>query len=186
MTTTPYELIRSRRKTISLEVRDGRAIVRAPLRESKRRIDAFVSAHEEWLRDKLQKSADAASLAESEGTLSEAEINALMDNALEYIPLRTKAIAEELGVTYGKITIGCYKTKWGSCSPNGNLSFNCLLMLTPLEVIDSIVVHELCHRKEMNHSKRFYDAVYAARPDYDRSHKWLRDNGDVLMRRAWR
>ncbi|MBR4241372.1 MAG: M48 family metallopeptidase, partial [Eubacterium sp.] len=74
-------------------------------------------------------------------------------------------------------------TKWGSCSSKGNLNFNCLLMLTPPEVIDSVVVHELCHRKEMNHSKRFYDEVLRVYPDYKKWNKWLKDNGSAIMNR---
>lgn len=73
--------------------------------------------------------------------------------------------------------------KWGSCSSKGNLNFNCLLMLTPQKVIDSVVVHELCHRKEMNHSDKFYAEVLRVFPEYWTWDKWLKDNGDMLMKR---
>ena len=80
----------------------------------------------------------------------------LASKALDYIPGRVKYYADIIGVTYGKITIRNQKTRWGSCSSKGNLNFNCLLMLMPPEVIDYVVVHELCHRKQMNHSKAFW------------------------------
>ena len=82
------------------------------------------------------------------------------------IPERVRYYAPKVGVDYCSITIRCQKFRWGSCSGRGNLSFNCLLMLTPPEVIDSVVVHELCHRKEMNHSAAFYAHVLRVFPEY--------------------
>ena len=111
------------------------------------------------------------------------QIQELAEKALNYIPGRVAFYAPEVGVNYGKITIRNQKTRWGSCSSKGNLNFNCLLMLTPPEVIDSVVVHELCHRKEMNHSKRFYAEVLRVYPDYHKWHKWLEAHGDEIMRR---
>ncbi len=80
----------------------------------------------------------------------------------------------------GNDAIRSQRTKWGSCSAKGNLSFNCLLMLAPPEFLDSIVVHELCHRKEMNHSKRFYAEVLRVFPEYRKWNKWLKENGWLL------
>ena len=100
------------------------------------------------------------------------------------IPQRAAYYAQRIGVSYGKITIRCQKTRWGSCSSKGNLSFNCLLMLTPPEVLDSVVVHELCHRKFMNHSQQFYQEVLKAYPEYRKWNRWLKKNGVVLLRRA--
>lgn len=111
------------------------------------------------------------------------EIRSLADQALKVIPERVRYYAPLIGVTYGRITIRNQRTKWGSCSAQGNLNFNCLLMLTPQEVLDSVVVHELCHRKEMNHSERFYAEVLRVFPDYKKWDKWLKDNGPVLMQR---
>ena len=115
--------------------------------------------------------------------LSMAEIRELADQALKVIPERVKYYAEKVGVTYGRITIRNQRSRWGSCSSKGNLNFNCLLMLTPPEVIDSVVVHELCHRKELNHSDRFYAEVLRVFPDYWKWDKWLKDNGNMLMMR---
>ena len=80
-------------------------------------------------------------------------MKALADQAVKTIPERVRYYAPLIGVTYGKITIRNQRTRWGSCSSKGNLNFNCLLMLAPPEALDSVVVYELCHRKEMNHSK---------------------------------
>ncbi len=111
------------------------------------------------------------------------ELHALTEKALTCIPERVKFYAPQIGVTYGRITIRNQKTRWGSCSAKGNLNFNCLLMLTPPEVIDSVVVHELCHRKEMNHSNRFYAEVLRILPDYWKWHGWLKEHGEAIMRR---
>lgn len=98
------------------------------------------------------------------------------------IPPRVELYAKALNVDYGKITIRNQKTRWASCSSKRNLSFNCLLMLAPKEVLDSVIVHEICHCKEMNHSERFYSLVLSIFPDYYIHHQWLKDNGGRLLR----
>lgn len=168
---------------MALEVRGGDVIVRAPNRYPQKKIDEFVAAHDAWLKDKLAKSAAQSKTAEQMGFLSEGDLKLLAEKARAYIPQRAAIFAKEIGVTYGTITIRCQRTKWGSCSGKGNLNFNCLLMLTPPEVIDCVVAHELCHRKEMNHSARFYAEVRRAFPEYDKWQKWLKDNGGAILRR---
>ena len=111
------------------------------------------------------------------------ELQVLAEKAVRVIPERVRYYAPIIGVDYGRITIRSQKTRWGSCSSKGNLNFNCLLMLTPLEVIDSVVVHELCHRKYMNHSKDFYAEVERVFPDYQKWNKWLKENGLSLIKR---
>ena len=86
-------------------------------------------------------------------------------------------------MTYGRITIRAQHTRWGSCSSKGNLNFNCLLMLAPPEVLESVVVHELCHRIEMNHGPRLYAAVYRVFPEYDKCNRWLKAHGAALQAR---
>ena len=115
--------------------------------------------------------------------LTEAEIKQLANKALEYIPARVAYFAPIVGVDYGRITIRNQRTRWGSCSSKGNLNFNCLLILTPPEVIDYVVVHELCHRREMNHSTRFWNEVEKVLPDYKVAKKWLKENGAGVMQR---
>lgn len=117
------------------------------------------------------------------GRLSMEELRTLAQQAVKVIPERVAYYASRVGVTYGRITIRNQKSRWGSCSSKGNLNFNCLLMLAPMEVIDSVVVHELCHRLEMNHSKRFYEHVLRVYPEYYRYHAWLKEHGSDIMRR---
>lgn len=137
-------------------------IVRAPKRATEKDIEQF----------KISKAENEARGIKS---LTSDEIRKLADEALEYIPERVEHFAKIVGVDYGRITIRNQKTRWGSCSSKGNLNFNCLLMLTPPEVIDYVVVHELCHRKEMNHSKAFWNEVEKVIPDYKRWVKWLKE-----------
>ena len=103
--------------------------------------------------------------------------------AKEYFPKRVEYYHALTGGHYTKITIRDQKTRWGSCSARGNLNFNCLLMLAPPEVLDYVIVHELCHRKEMNHSPRFWSEVAKVIPDYKNHEKWLKTEGGRLMRR---
>ena len=113
--------------------------------------------------------------------LTQQELDALKREAKLLIPGRVRYYAAKLGITYGRVAIRAQRSRWGSCSSKGNLNFNCLLMLCPPEVIDSVVVHELCHRKELNHSKAFWALVYEAMPDYKTWDKWLRDHGRELI-----
>ena len=178
-----YKVIRSNRKTLALQIRDGSVIVRAPYLMSDPDIQKFVLKNADWVRKSLKKENDRKEQLKEVEPLSMDDIQKLADNALKVIPERVVYYAPKVGVTYGRITIRNQKTRWGSCSSKGNLNFNCLLMLTPPEVIDSVVVHELCHRKEMNHSKKFYDEVLRVYPEYNKWDKWLKDNGGVLMTR---
>jgi predicted metal-dependent hydrolase len=88
--------------------------------------------------------------------------------------------AESLGVVYGKIGIRDPRTRWGSCSSRRNLSFSWRLVLAPLEVLEYVVVHELCHLRELNHSKRFYRLLDEARPGWREQAAWLREYGHEL------
>ena len=180
-----YKLIKSRRKTISLEVREEGLIVRAPNRITKKEADDFVRRHEAWIEKQREKLALRKAQKEQQPKLTEAQLHELAQKAAEYIPARVRYYAARMGARYGRITLRCQKTRWGSCSTKKNLNFNILLMLAPPEVIDSVVVHELCHLWEMNHSKRFYERLYAAYPDYDRCNRWLKENGALLMARAF-
>ncbi len=181
-----YEIIRSRRRTLGIEVRPDGLVVRAPLRAGRREIESFVAKNEAWIEKHLRLAKEKqAELAEIE-PLTQAEIAELAKRAKEVIPQRVAYYAPLVGVTYGKITIRKQHSRWGSCSVKGNLNFNCLLMLAPPEVLDSVVVHELCHRKQMNHSKAFYTEVLRVYPDYYKWHKWLKINGDALQRKLGR
>ena len=173
-----YHLIRSNRKTIAIQIRpDGEVIVRAPKRMSAAAIERFVAGKRDWIEKHLAK--QTAALPK----FSDGEIHGLAQQAKTVIPERAAYFAPMVGVTYGKITIRNQHTRWGSCSGRGNLNFNCLLMLMPDDVREYVVVHELCHRKEMNHSARFWAEVERVLPGYRESRRWLKDSGGGLIGR---
>ena len=178
-----YRLIRSARKTLALEVRNGELIVRAPMRATQAEIDRMLREKRSWIEKHLQKSQERKESVSGIVPLTGEELRELGQRAVEYIPERVRLYAAKLGVSPRKITIRNQRTRWGSCSANGGLNFNCILMLTPPEVIDSVVVHELCHMLEMNHSSRFYEKVYSVYPEYDRWHGWLKEHQAELMAR---
>lgn len=179
-----YQIIRSDRRTLSLIVRRGEVLVRAPYRQSEDSIVRFVEAHAGWVLQKLSDALERENAAKEVRPLSPAELRKLHARAVAYIPGRVACYAPIVGVTYGKITFRIYKSKWGSCKADGSLAFNILLMLTPDEIIDSVIVHELCHRLEMNHSDRFYRQVYRVCPDYDERYRWLKNHRDEIMAQA--
>ncbi len=178
------EIIRSKRKTLALQIADdGHLVVRAPMRCPNRDIALFIEKSEKWIKTHAAKVIQRSRELEQLEPFTEQDIRNMAQQAIEVIPKRVKLYAEKLGVTYGRITIRNQKTKWGSCTSKGNLNFNCLLMAAPSEVLDSVVVHELCHRLHMNHSKEFYAEIYRIFPDYDKWNKWLKDNGGLLIAR---
>jgi predicted metal-dependent hydrolase len=101
-------------------------------------------------------------------------------NAKELITARVKHWAAILNLEYGRVFVKDQRTLWGSCSGRKNLNFNWRLAAAPVEALDYVVIHELCHLREMNHSKRFWDLVRAACPDYKVQRRWLRDNCALL------
>jgi len=179
-------IIRSNRKTISIRINpDLTVTVRAPKRASRDDIERILIEKKSWIIKHIEKLKEAKSSFQTAETelLTKEAVRGLAQEALNYIPGRVAFFAKQMGVSYGRITIRNQKTRWGSCSSKGNLNFNCLLMLATPEVIDYVVVHELCHRKEMNHSKAFWDEVEKIVPDYKKHVKWLKNEGSVLMMR---
>ena len=175
-----YELIRSRRKSLAVEVKgDGRVIVRAPLWMSRLAVRAFVEHSRAWI-EKRQREIAARPPSEK---LTEEKLRLLVRQARQQITRSAEYYAPLVGVDYERIAIRKQRTKWGSCSSKGNLNFNCLLALAPPDVLDYVVVHELCHRKEMNHSARFWAEVRRVLPEYQASRRWLRENGAALLDR---
>ena len=102
-------------------------------------------------------------------------------SALDYLPSRVAKLAVLHGFRYGAVRIKNQKTRWGSCSAKGNLNFNLRLMMAPPAAIDYIILHELCHLRELNHSPRFWQQVQSVCPDYETWKRWFKANGRQLV-----
>lgn len=177
------KILYSKRKSIAIELRMEEILVRAPKGMSYAEINAFLNEKRVWIEKHLVKIQEQKKVLEELSPFTEEEIRRLADQALILIPEKVKKYAPIVGVDYGRITIRNQRSRWGSCSSKGNLNFNCLLMLFPEEVIDYVVVHELCHRIHMNHSAKFYAEVARVLPEYRKWQKWLKDNGGVYLSR---
>ena len=172
----------SNRKTIAFEIKEaGVLTVRAPFYMTRGEILTEISRHQAWIDSHMEKAAYQEQ--ETSTKFSQKEIRQMADAAAGLIPPKVERYAQLLGVSYGRITIRSQRTRWGSCSSKGNLNFNCLLTQVPEQVMDYVIVHELCHRIEMNHSKQFWKLVEQMMPDYKTRRKWLKDNGNFLIQK---
>lgn len=174
-------IIYSNRKTIAIEVNMDGILVRAPRGMSRREIKAFLNEKRSWIEKHLGEMQARKHALEQLQPFTVEEMKTLAQKARVIIPERVKKYAPIVGVNYGRITIRNQRSRWGSCSGKGNLNFNCLLVLFPDEVIDYVVIHELCHRKHMNHSAEFYAEVERVFPEYRRCRKWLKENGGLYL-----
>lgn len=183
-----YKLIRSSRRTISIQIKpDGTVTVRAPRRCSRAVVDGLVREKQDWIRRKQREMKMRSQAQEEESRRQkpwgDADYRKARELACAVFDQKAALYAGIMDVTYGRITVRDQKTRWGSCSGKGNLSFNWRLVLAPEEVLDYVVVHELAHRLEMNHSSRFWAVVESVLPDYQKQRLWLKQNGDSLMMR---
>ena len=181
------KVIRSKRKTAAIQVMaQGNVVVRVPMLMDDADIMEMVRRNADWIRRQKKRLESKRQLEEKEVIkLTDREKKMLADKAKNVFKEKVARAAKKVQVSYGRVTIRMQKTRWGSCSYEGNLNFNCLLMLAPEEVQDYVVFHELCHRKQMNHSKEFWSEVEKVCPDYKKQKKWLKDHGDEIMRRAF-
>lgn len=171
-----YELKRSKRKTISVEItRDLKIIVRAPSRMKLSDIEAFLESKREWIESHYNKLSEA--MQKDIVKLRESEMDELRKSAKRIVLPRVEYYASLMGVSYNRIAIRLQKTRFGSCSGKGNLNFNALIALMPSEIVDYVIVHELAHIKEMNHSAAFWNEVGTYIPDYKKRRDWLKENG---------
>ena len=174
-----YQWIRSRRKTIAIQIdRNGQVILRTPYGITKRQAEKFLDEKKDWILKNIRQVENRKT---DQIMISEEQRREGIERAKRIFPERTAYFALRMGVDYGRITIREQKTRWGSCSSKGNLNFNCLLMLAPPEVLDYVVVHELCHRKQMNHSKAFWLEVEKVLPNYKEVRKWLKEEGSQMI-----
>ena len=181
-----WTVLRQRRKTVVLRaVAPDRIEVRVPMYMPEAGIRALLRDKSAIIQRLLSQAQARAGQAAEQGRLTEQDIRRLARQATAVLPGRLRHFAPLVGVSYGKVSVRCQKTRWGSCSAQGNLSFNCLLAAAPPEVLDYVVVHELCHRLEMNHSPRFWAEVARVLPGYEQPLRWFKPEGTVLMERCW-
>ena len=175
----PYQIIKSDRKTIAIQIKpDGQVVVRCPKRMRIEEARRFTESKADWIEKHLAKRPP-----QDVAKYTPKEIEQLREQARKLVTERVRYFAPIIGVSYGQIAIRTQHTRWGSCSGKGNLNFNCLLALVPPEVLDYVVVHELCHRKELNHSERFWRQVERILPDYKVRKVWLKNKGTGLIAR---
>ncbi|MCR4691677.1 MAG: M48 family metallopeptidase [Lachnospiraceae bacterium] len=187
----PCYLKRTRRKTYGVVVdKDARVELRMPLRGSRKKALEMAEEWREWILEK--RKIQLVHLCERQKLIEEGEKRFSPQSreqiekkyrkaAREYITARVAYYTNILGVHCNSIRIAEQKTRWGSCSGNGTLSFHWKLMFAPRQVLDYVIVHEVCHLKEMNHSKRFWAWVSFLMPGYEENRKWLKDHGEQLQ-----
>lgn len=159
-----YQVIRSRRRTLALEVtRDGRVLVRSPQSATETEVVWFVEAHREWLRRALARQAERR---QRHPEPTEEEAAELRRKAQAILPGKVAQYAAKMGVTPTAVHITSARTRFGSCSGRNSLSFSWRLMQYPEAAVDYVVVHELAHIRHHNHSAAFYAFVEEILPDY--------------------
>lgn len=172
-----YRVVRSNRRTVAIQITpSGEVVVRCPRHMPIRTVESFVASKTDWIEKHLIRKVSAEPMPPE-------QVKAFAAAAKADFPARVARFAANMGVEYGRITVRAQRSRWGSCSGKGNLNFNCLLMLAPETVRDYVVVHELCHRRQMNHSSQFWAEVERVLPDYRESRKWLKNNGPALIAR---
>ena len=147
-----------------------------PQGTSRAGVERLLAEKRPWIEDQRRRqvprlSLDPAAVGESQAR----------STARRLVSTVAREEAPRIGVEYRRIRIGGQRTLWGSCSSRGTLSFNWRLVLAPSEVLDYVVVHELCHLRVPNHSRHFWALVERHRPDWRRQRDWLRDHGPELL-----
>ncbi len=167
-----YELeLNPRARGLGLRLyRDGRLVVVAPRDAGTRRVEAFLMEKQDWiLRKRALFAKKSAQIQKLVGTYEEYKLM-----ALELATSRLQHFNRSYGLTYKRVTIKQQKTRWGSCSQEKNLNFHYRIALIPPELADYLVVHELCHLGQMNHSDAFWTLVEKTIPDYKERRKQLK------------
>ena len=166
-----FTIIRSKRRTIAISVKSGKVILRAPMKLSDDEAKKIILTHQNWIEKKLEKSKTKAPIDEA---VDDKKANELRKLAREYFKEKTEYYSGIMNLKPSRIAITGARTRFGSCSSKGNLSFSYLLMLYPEAAREYVVVHELAHLSEMNHSKRFYAIIEKYMPDYKERKKLLK------------
>lgn len=160
-----FKLVRSKRKTIALSItREASIVVRAPIRTPLSYIARMVEKKSSWIEKGIRKMRAFPPPTKRRNTKQ--EYLKFKETARLLVHARIGELNKYYGFRYGKISIRNQKSRWGSCSKNGNLSFNYRIALLPPALADYLLVHELCHLREMNHSPRFWALVEKTIPHY--------------------
>ena len=168
-----YELIKSSRKTLAAEIKQGRLIIRAPHQAADDDIRRFIQKNRQWIETHLAKSRSREAAAESIPKLTPEELHNLAQQALKVIPARAAYYAPLIGVTYGRITIRNQTSRWGSCSSRGHIRIHWNAVFVTKAEREYLYTHEAAHLTEMNHSSRFWQLVEVHCPDYKRARAML-------------
>lgn len=175
ITKNEYELVRTSRRSISIEIkRGGKVVVRAPMKTPIQLIEEFVTSKADWIDKHRKISLEKGSFPCFEN-YTEADIAQLKITAKNVIPELVRKYGEIIGVTPSAVKINRAQKRFGSCSGKNSLNFSCFLMLYPMEAIEYVVVHELCHIREHNHSARFYKQIERVMPDYRLRERLLKE-----------
>ena len=173
--TIASKTIRSKRRSLALQVdEDGALIVRAPKNLSASAIEAFIREKQAWIERKVRLMAERAKTAPK--VFSSTEEKEMRRLAKDAFIERCCHYAAKMKVSFGKIRLSSAKRRWGSCTARGDLNFHWRLVLAPPEILDYVVVHELTHLVERNHSPRFWAKVESQFPAYKTAKKWLKEN----------
>lgn len=170
-------VIRSARKSLGLEVRDVNTVLaRIPTRVSDRELKAFVENHRSWILEKTEVMAEREEKRKSTPA-PPPELLSKTDRMKIQLKIgkRVRHYCEAMGVTVGYVTVKNQKTRWGSCSAKGNVNFNYQLAFLPDELLDYVVIHELAHRRHMDHSMAFWAEVEKYCPDYRERRERLKE-----------
>jgi len=167
-----YEIIRSARKTVGLEVtREGKLLVRAPYGVSGKEIERIVASHEAWIQRSLERQEQRRERHPEPDTEEKAR---LIARAKAELPGKVAQYAARMGVTPAGVTITGAQKRFGSCSGKNRLCFAWRLMAYPEAAIDYVVVHELAHIRYKNHGREFYAFIESVLPDYRERERLLR------------
>lgn len=166
-----YSIIYSNRKTISISLNKGEVSVKAPIGTDEKTIAEIVDKHAAWINKNLEIQQKREHMFSD---LTPEDVNNLKKEARVYFKDKTEEFSKIMGLKYGRITITSAQKRFGSCSSQKNISYSYRLMLYPDAAREYVVVHELAHTVEMNHSKRFYEIIERVLPDYKARRRLLK------------
>jgi predicted metal-dependent hydrolase len=173
---------RRARRYILRVLDDGTLRVTLPWRGSQREAADFVVKNAEWI-DKQRSAFAASQLRRDRSAFATSWLrrDKLAERAAEELPQRLLELAREHGIAVTRVSIRNQRSRWGACSARGSITLNWRLILVPGFVRDYVMIHELMHRRELNHSKRFWGHVRAACPRYREARQWLLTEGQQFF-----